>query len=1237
MTVTLAAALAEVVKIGTKPAASLSTSLAKNKTWAFRASHEALGKVGRPRPRWALTLWLMSPETLRDVLLAPGRPGADVVRDVDEALAERSKKWRRLPADERRERAEKVALGVYSNVLSKHSPGWATRIASERSQAAHELTQGVLGVVSDGVGEILHRMAASSGGDRERLEHRLGTLPSVQHDAVRRAWEDAPEATWTLVTSLTSPDARRQEVVAEWATNRPSWLSSAPPQVQAVAAHLATAYGGANVGREMLLAAARAGAPRRQYLIARAAGLFDPPQYSEALELLNEAGTPEESPEPYVRALHAVLSEDWLRARNELDAWIPGDPIAWALWLVLQGRVTFLGPGADVVTDAMFNDGLTAARRVLAAGWSNSGALQASRFLMHRAVRSASTTIVADMREALDLAVRARDGIRTYRGNSEEAVALACQIALMSDDPARVIALGAGEATPEEAADPKVVLPVAIARASLNQPVDDSDMRRLTIYGQAVVRAALARRAGADEAPHWRAAVEAAADESERVTALAGLAATGEAADPTLDELDVEFPQLVASIRAQADVAGGNPRSAIERLRGNTTGSIPAALLLAQAYQQVGEIDNAVATLREVSATTSNPEYALAALRLLWSANRKDEIPAALGDLLGTAPAGWAGRPEALQMAAQFAADAGDLPRTIELLRASLAEDPRDADTRWALARAYAARGELSTAAAALAEHSVPLEPGTVDQAHLWLELNKHALDPPVLVQRTLGLLDRFPDSEKLAAHALTVLVTSGREEGDLPEDLLGRVRALHMDFFERWPESEHFMRYSVDVSDAQAILASLTELVSVTPDAARARREFHGQIARSSLPLGAMSSAVGKGYAELLLRRGVLGALPTWHPDSAEHVHAKGEATAALGLAPIMDTSAAVAISTLQPATQAALRGTFRRVEVVDDALVDATITNDSLGLRSTGVLTYDDRTQQARYEEIPEAAAERLAEDAEALLTALTALPRVPAAPPEPDELDAGWRDNAPWLAACRTAAANGTALWCDDAALRVLARSLGATSFSTWALIEVLTDRGDLTSGAHDEALADLVVGGAAGGLPLSVSTLLEIAEREEWRVGGAALALGNPAMWRDHQRANRLLIPTVRAVLQHRPDALPAWVYQTATGIGYAYPEPAAGSVVAAGMLAIVAHSAGSRPEVVRDVVQATRLGLASAAADPADSPDPLEEAASLMFRSYAGVFEPALAAQYVRALFTELDPEDRAVIARIILS
>jgi hypothetical protein len=166
-----------------------------------------------------------------------------------------------------------------------------------------------------------------------------------------------------------------------------------------------------------------------------------------------------------------------------------------------------------------------------------------------------------------------------------------------------------------------------------------------------------------------------------------------------------------------------------------------------------------------------------------------------------------------------------------------------------------------------------------------------------------------------------------------------------------------------------------------------------------------------------------------------------------------------------------------------------------------------------------------------------------------------------------------------------------------------------------------VAELGIGRAAGGVPLTATALLSIAEEDDWQAGGAALALGHPTVWADPRRGNRLLAEVLPVVAAHRADALPGWLYQVSVGIGYAHPDPAA-----------------PRSAVVRDVLAAMRLGLDATATDPEIiSGDPLSDAASLMFRSFSESLEPATAAQYVTAVFSDLEPEDRNLVARVILT
>jgi hypothetical protein len=181
-----------------------------------------------------------------------------------------------------------------------------------------------------------------------------------------------------------------------------------------------------------------------------------------------------------------------------------------------------------------------------------------------------------------------------------------------------------------------------------------------------------------------------------------------------------------------------------------------------------------------------------------------------------------------------------------------------------------------------------------------------------------------------------------------------------------------------------------------------------------------------------------------------------------------------------------------------------------------------------------------------------------------------------------------------------------------------------------------VVELVRGRAAGGVPLSAKALLSIAEEDDWQPGGAALALGHPTLWADPRRGNSLLTEVLPVVAKHRADALPDWLYHVSLGIGYAHPDPRASAAAAAGALAIAAYSAAPSSPVVRDILAAIRLGLGAAATDPEISVDPLSGAANLLFGTLSEILEPATATQYVNAVFSDLEPEDRALVARAIL-
>lgn len=288
--ITLAGASAYVGQMTAKQIASIVGKQASDRLWGARAANEALGKVPKPRPRRRLARWLKRPETLTDVLLAPERPGSEVVHEVDAVLSG-SRRWRAIPADERLTRAEMVTVAVYDAVLSAHSASWSARISNARVMGALGGQSEALRLIGEGLeGMRAEVTAAVEEGTKERLDARLPLLPALTHQPLRRAWDDDAAGTWRLVTGLTDPSSNPRDVLAEWAGGLPSWAEHATPALLVAAAELAVAYGAAASARSLFLSAASAGAHGRQTLIARAAMLHDPGEESDALAVLAAVG-----------------------------------------------------------------------------------------------------------------------------------------------------------------------------------------------------------------------------------------------------------------------------------------------------------------------------------------------------------------------------------------------------------------------------------------------------------------------------------------------------------------------------------------------------------------------------------------------------------------------------------------------------------------------------------------------------------------------------------------------------------------------------------------------------------------------------------------------------------------------------------------------------------------------------------------------------------------------------------
>ena len=77
----------------------------------------------------------------------------------------------------------------------------------------------------------------------EQVHDRLRQLPAACGPRLLAAWRDSRELAWRLISSVTSVEDRPASVLRQWQTTQPTWLDSAPWQIQLAAGELASAYG----------------------------------------------------------------------------------------------------------------------------------------------------------------------------------------------------------------------------------------------------------------------------------------------------------------------------------------------------------------------------------------------------------------------------------------------------------------------------------------------------------------------------------------------------------------------------------------------------------------------------------------------------------------------------------------------------------------------------------------------------------------------------------------------------------------------------------------------------------------------------------------------------------------------------------------------------------------------------------------------------------------------------------
>ncbi|MFC0097811.1 hypothetical protein ACFFKH_09745 [Micromonospora marina] len=1073
----------------------------------------------------------------------------------------------------------------------------------------------------------------------EQMYERLQQLPALHGPRLLAAWRDDQTLAWRLITAVTAVEDRPAEVLRQWQASRPAWLGVASWQVQLAAGELAASYGSGILAADLFTAAATQGAPRRALWLARAAMIYDEHGSDDGRQAaLASLPRPVAEGEPFAGAVVALFAGDRDTAVRIIEAWAPEEPSDRTLRAALRLRLAARDDAAPVLDRPTIDRGLHVLAEALRDQWAAGLAVARAQMLIIRARRSESPNWDADLREARSLAIRARDDRRTYRGDSPEAVAVACHASLLLMDLRRVLDLGApdGEANAYEAASAEVCQYVAMAAIQFGQ-LDLARQRAEQVPdgpGRAQIDAYLAQADGRDPQPHWWRAAELADGSDEQLAqALLGLAQIGIDGLTRYAAFARRYPDEAVELRAMTELAAGRPGSAILQLRDRRRSSVTAALNLAQAYQAAGQLDDQVQTLRDAADHFGDRSLRLSAAEVLARAGRSDEAEQELTALLAAAEPDWSGRADALRLVAQLASDSGRLDRLCGLLRTVVQIEPEDTRSRWALVRTQMNRGDVAEAWRALHEAPQPLDPSNTADARAWIQLHRRRGQPVETVVGCLRLLRRFGDDEQFVAFALMNLMLPWPEAVELPDRLRAQLAAESEQFFQRWPDSRHLRR--LQSADFDQLRTDMIAMMRRTGDQQMLWRRLAHGLARGQVPLARLAAAAQRSYAEICLRRGD-GILPAHVPDHGEFTACIEAAQAAEDHDIVIDTPAATVLLALPDDVRRAAMNRFARVLTTDDVMLDSLAAEDTLALRTTRSVRYEDQHDHLLLDEATEAEADRLARDAEGLHAAIEALTRrtTPLTRRTFDEPLPG--PLGVWVSPLDLARAEHAVLWSDDPALRVLARGTGVQAASTFAVLHQLVTAGAITEDQHEQCMRRLIKA-RIGHMPLDERRLLDLAADDNWHPAGVAAALARPTTWADARRTLAFYQRLTTQVQTHAPATARDWLYAAVHGAGSFFIRPSAAAGVAACLLATTIEIAAAQGEQVAHLVAATRQALTDTD-DPDGIPatDPLPIAATLLRDAYVTGSTRQLATRFVVETFAALGEIDKHAIIRVLL-
>ncbi|BCW73609.1 hypothetical protein [Arthrobacter sp. NicSoilB8] len=1171
------------------------------------ASARSAEKVRIKISPWAIRGWLGRDDVQSQ--LSAGTSAA-----VDSAIQNLA--WRLAGDEDKRQTDAAALLGlVLDEYLRAHAPGDANVLANGWTQSKIE-SEGKQNrnALQDQTSLLLDAFKG-----QDRLEGDLAKLHPWRRQKAQELAQTWP-AFRPFLHTLCSTDSPGN-VLEQWATDHPHHFDEAPAEAWCWFGLVANDYGKHEASHTFITQGIEVGAAPSNYWWARTALNFvgengDHQRSREAIER-------SEPRHPMGLALKLMLDEEYAAAEGALHRWEPTDTNDSMI------RKLLLSQCAAAQED--LNRAISIALEACSGNSEASGPmLRAAEMLLSRGLYGVSDNPLADFAEAHRMAVRARDGRRTWRGDSVTPILVAVKASVLGNeiDQAWRHTQGPpdGAATAEEARDPRLRRETAILAACMSNfdlalkiagGIDDP-------YTTAWVKAFSAHGGGDDKSAEsaWMEAWDLASDDFERLQAANALAPIG-GSMPDLSDLAARHPHAVERINTIHRVMSA-PGDRITILRARAHEAEILTVLLAEQLSAVGQHSEAAKTLEAGAERWHSPLLEKMAAGKYLHAGDYAQAVAATQSALSMAGASWDSELDVLRLRLDALEAQGLHDESLRTVRRMIMLAPDNHAVRWALVHCLIRSGDGAGAWSALTGPGEPIQPRDLQDARVWISLASAHDRSPRFVNRSLEIMRQFPeDADFLGAVLAQIYFGLSSKETEVTETDLKALHAATASFTEANPKSTVFR--AIPVGPADNPLSALEQEFR-DRRGSRELAELEQQIRDGEIPLGFATEVTGRSYAELALQRGS-GLVYSHSPTQAEA--GSSAIDGALGRPVAIDTTAAVSLSLLDPQIADQLTGVFAMLESTDAAFCDAQRAEQMLNLRTTMSANWDEEEQRVVPSVISEEAATKAAESATRTVKALRACNRRNWVPRQLTDLEM----SGVWLNTLDYAISSQTPFWSDDRLLRLLAAEYGLPSFGTVDLIRALVRKRriplELSQVAEATLLANFHVD-----LGFNLKVMRLAADLTGWKGAGAAAALARPLTWETPRSVVDFLHEALAKVAHTSPELVQAWVQNTAAGVLNIVTDSVPASLNLRLLLREMFTQPWMRPDTLPFVLRAMRAAKKDSTLAVED---PLQPVLMGMHQKFLEDNGSAAAAELLMMWVRRLDASDRQAAARIILT